>query len=582
MRHIRPAMIGLSLAILCAAAPRHAESQVINVQQTQQQTTQGPARDRPTAQTGTAIIRGRVFASDTSRPLRRARIALSAPELGPDGRTTSTGTDGRYEIKDLPAGRYNLTVVRAGYLQLRYGQRRPLEQGKPLQILDKQLVDNVDFSLPRMSLITGRLTDEVGEPISGATVFAMRSMYFEGRRRLVPAGIGINPQTDDAGQYRILGLVPGTYFVQASMRDTWTVNEGGVEQTLGYAPTYFPGTTSAADARRVTLGVGQEAATTDFSLIPGRAARISGTVVDSHGRPATGQSVNLSQEFRSPNFGSMFMFGGSAVAADGTFTMKNVAPGAYKLMARVSTPGIMPGTQVQEAAALPIEVNGIDIDNVMLVTSSGWSASGQITDENGAVPSLARDRIRLVGRPLSGDTDPRIGGAPDNGRVKDDWTFSVGGVFGPARIRVTLPDGWMVKAILHDGRDVADTIFDLKSGEELSGLQVMISNKVTDVTGQLTDDKGAPLSDGTVIVFAADAEKWAEDSRFVRSARPDQQGQYQIKGLPPGEYLAVAVDYVQEGMWNDPEYLESIRRYGQKITLTDGATQPISLKIVTP
>jgi hypothetical protein len=123
---------------------------------------------------------------------------------------------------------------------------------------------------------------------------------------------------------------------------------------------------------------------------------------------------------------------------------------------------------------------------------------------------------------------------------------------------------------------------DLKSGEELSGLQVVVTNNVSVVAGQLTDEKGAPIADGTVIVFAGDTEKWSEDSRFVRSARPDQQGQYQIKGLPAGEYLAVAIDYVQEGMWNDPEYLESIRRYGQKFTLGEGATQAVALKLTVP
>ena len=103
---------------------------------------------------------------------------------------------------------------------------------------------------------------------------------------------------------------------------------------------------------------------------------------------------------------------------------------------------------------------------------------------------------------------------------------------------------------------------------------------MTTVSGQLADDKGAPITDGTVIVFADEAEKWSEDSRFVRSARPDQQGQYQIKGLPPGEYLAAAMDYVQEGMWNDPEYLDSIRRYAQKFTLIDGGSQAVALKLV--
>ena len=55
-----------------------------------------------------------------------------------------------------------------------------------------------------------------------------------------------------------------------------------------------------------------------------------------------------------------------------------------------------------------------------------------------------------------------------------------------------------------------------------------------------------------------------------------------VKGLPAGEYLAVAVDYVEEGMWNDPEYLESIRRYGQKVTLGDADARAVSLKVVTP
>lgn len=64
-----------------------------------------PARDpRPAAQSGTAVIRGRVFAGDTGKPLRRARITVLAQELGGNPRNTSTDADGRYEMNDLPAG----------------------------------------------------------------------------------------------------------------------------------------------------------------------------------------------------------------------------------------------------------------------------------------------------------------------------------------------------------------------------------------------------------------------------------------------------------------------------------------------
>ena len=134
-----------------------------------------PPRDQqPPAQVGTSAIRGRVLGGDTGRPLRRARITITAPELGGNPRNTSTDADGRYEVTDLPAGQYTVSVSRSGYLTLRYGQRRPLEQGKPLEVREKQVIDNVDFSLPRMSLITGRISDDMGDPIEGVTVVAMR------------------------------------------------------------------------------------------------------------------------------------------------------------------------------------------------------------------------------------------------------------------------------------------------------------------------------------------------------------------------------------------------------------------------
>ncbi len=566
----RVATTTLLLIVVLASAARSAPGQAsVNSQQT---TAQTPARDRAPARTGTAAIRGRVFASDTGRPLRRARISLSA-EYG-DGRTTNTNPDGRYEIRDLPAGRYSMAVTRNGYLALRYGQRRPLEQGKPLQLLDKQVMDDVDFSLPRMSLITGHITDELGEPLSGVEAWVLRLVYFEGRRKLVP--IARNVTTDDAGQYRLLSLVPGTYFVMGRIRETWSVSDGGVEQVMGYVPTYFPGTTSVGDARRVTVGIGQEVSGTDFSLIPGRAARISGTAVDSHGRSLTGYNVNVMQDLRGPLQRSMLGMGDGYVRADGTFTIKDVPPGDYTLSVRPAD-----GTLTGEGIATPVVVNGVDIDNLALVTSAGWSASGRVIDDRGASPDLPRAGMLIMAQPVSAETIPAVTRSSDNNRVKDDWTFAVAGAFGPARLRVLLPAGWMLKAVLHNGRDVADKLMDMKNGEELSGLQVVVTNKATTVTGQLTDDKGAPFTDGTVIVFADEAEKWYEGSRYAQSARPDQQGRYQIKGLPPGEYLAVALDYVQEGIWNDPEYLESIRRYGQKLALGEGASQSVALKLTT-
>jgi len=559
----------LAMALLVA-------TQIVNTQiPSGQPPRQAPPRDaRPPAATGTAVIRGRVFAADTGRPLRRARITVNAPELGPEPRQTSTNAEGRYEVKDLPAGRYTVTVNRAGYLQLRYGQRRPLEQGKPLQVLDRQAVENVDFSLPRMSVITGRVIDEANEAVAGAQVFAMRSTYFDGRRRLVPAGGGLGQQTDDAGQFRLLGLAPGTYYLRAMMRDTWTVSENGVEQTYGYAPTYYPTTTDIGSARRVSVGIGQEAINMDIALIPGRAVSVSGQAFDSHGRPLAGQRVDLMQEMRGPGMAMMMGAGSSTVSPEGKFTIRNVPPGEYKVTARV------PGEKGTEAVAVPIQVNGVDIDNISLTSAAGGVISGQFVADTGGVPTLPRDRVRVTARPVNTDfVQSGPGNNPESGRMHEDGAFAVTDVYGQVRLRVTLPDGWMVKAIVLNNREIGESAMELRSGEEVQNVQIVVSSKVTTVLGQLVDDKGAPLTDGTVIVFSSDSGKWSEDSRFVRSARPDQQGQYQIKGLPAGEYLAVAVDYVQEGMWNDPEFLETLRRYAQRLSLNDGDAKSLGLKL---
>src|SRR5262245_17650925 len=87
-----------------------------------------PPRDvRPAPQTGTSIIRGRVVAADSGRPISLATITASAPELR-ESRSISTNSDGRYELRNLPAGRYSLSVSRSGFLTLQYGQRRPLDR----------------------------------------------------------------------------------------------------------------------------------------------------------------------------------------------------------------------------------------------------------------------------------------------------------------------------------------------------------------------------------------------------------------------------------------------------------------------
>jgi hypothetical protein len=572
-RSAAAAVVALSVVMAAPAVPAQAPQLV---QPGQPRT--APARDNGKKDSsGTGVMRGRIVAGESGKPLRRAMVTLRAPELGANGqRMTSTNLDGRYELKDLPAARYRISVRRSGYLGLEYGQRRPGEIGRPVQLADGQTLEKIDFALPRMSTIRGRVTDESGDPIEGVRIFATRLMFFEGQRRLVPVGSS-GFSTDDEGNYRVSRLAPGTYSIMATTKETWTVTENGQDRLVGYMPTYYPGVTGSTEARRLTVSVGQQLEGIDFALIPGRAAKVSGTAMDSQGRPFA--RVGMSEEVRGLDFGS---FGGGPsanVAGDGTFSIPNVPPGEYTISAS-RRPGDPLGPP--EVAIATIVVDGNDIDNLTLVGSSGGTVSGRIIVEGETPPKMSTITV-AVREPLRIQPSPVVLGLGRDSQpvVREDGTFVAENVFGKARFRVTLPEAWMLKTILHDGRDISDAPIELGSRQSITDVQIVITDRVTRVSGRLEDEKRAPIRDATVVVFDADAEKWFETSRRVRAVRPDQDGRWEVKGLPAGEYLAAAFDYVEDGAWNDPEYLERLKRDAEKVSLAEGGSQTVPLKLMT-
>jgi hypothetical protein len=107
---------------------------------------------------------------DNGRPIRRAVIRASSAELR-DGRSVSTDAEGRWELREMPAGRFTLSVTKGGYVPLAYGQRRPFETGKTVEVAEGATVDKLDVALPRGGAVTGRVVDEFGEAVTGASVW---------------------------------------------------------------------------------------------------------------------------------------------------------------------------------------------------------------------------------------------------------------------------------------------------------------------------------------------------------------------------------------------------------------------------
>jgi hypothetical protein len=546
------------------------------------QQTVAPPRDATLPEKkGTAVIKGRVVTADGGRPLRRVQITVTSAELS-EPRNVSTSAQGLFEVKELPAGRYTLSASRAGFLRLQYGQRRPGEGGRPLQLADGQALDRIDFALPRMSVISGRITDEIGEPLAGVTVFPMQAKFFRGRKRMVPSGGMGMVRTDDTGEYRLIGLEPGEYYVMGTTRDTWTV-DGDDKQRVGFGPTYYTGTLVVANAQAVKVGLGQEASGIDFGMVPGRVVNISGTAMSSAGVPLAGETVSLGQEFTGPGFSSMFGFGGTKIAADGTFTIKDVSPGEYRLSVRLPADKDRP----TEAATTMVSVLGADVEGVTLVTGGGGSVSGRVVTDEGVPPPLAGStlgpgrgdsRMRVSLRPLDPDSTPQ-GFTQDNGRVKDDGTFEITDAVGANRISIlSLPGGWGIKTIEYDGKDYADVPLEIRNGQKIAGVTIVISNKLPTVHGRLIDEKGA-AAEGTVILFPEEPAKWSEEARLVKTARPDPSGTFEIRLVPPGDYLIAPIDYVQNGAWDDPEFLKSLQERATKVAVQEAGGASVSLTL---
>jgi hypothetical protein len=195
----------------------------------------------PPRAAGTAVIVGRVVDADSGAPVPGAIVELNVTPprtasggdstitlnnvqsqggfvtigMGPGNATrVLTGADGQFAFRDVTAGRGDFDVTAQGYLGGAYHQLRPDGQGQPLDITDGQRISDVVLKMWRNGAISGRLTDEAGDPVVGARVQVMRRSSMgsaAGQWQLIVGAQG--HQTDDRGMYRVAGLLPGDYLV---------------------------------------------------------------------------------------------------------------------------------------------------------------------------------------------------------------------------------------------------------------------------------------------------------------------------------------------------------------------------------
>jgi carboxypeptidase family protein len=520
---------------------------------------QPPARDTTPA-TGTAVIRGRVVAAGR-RPLAKVEVRAVASEP-PVTRVALTDADGRYEIAGLPAGRYRLSANRQNYVRASYGERRPLGPGTPIEIAAGQVAARIDFALQRTAAITGRILDEFGDPAPGVQVTSMRYIYVNGERRLQVAGGSAS--TNDLGEYRIYGLIPGQYFVSATLRPM-TFGGDATPDPTAYLPTLFPGTGNPAEAQRLTAVPGQTIAGVNMALLPVKSSKISGIALDTTGKPITGGGVNVMN--RRMVTGSV-AFG--QLRPDGTFTIGGLPPGDYTL--RVSAP-----YREEEAAVADVTVSGSDVTDVQLVAVKPSIVRGRIVFEGQDVRLPPASAVRISGsHPSANPMTAMTGAATANG----DWTFEMKTSAGRTIVRgdVSAPGDWRLDRVLTaDGADVTDTGIDVPANGAVD-VAVVMTTRHNEITGTVVDDTGAQVRDCMVVVFAQDSQRWTAGMRHLALSRPDADGVFHL-GVPAGDYFAAAFEQTDPSgpSYDDPDILQQLR--DRALAFSIGVTEKKTLDL---
>src|SRR5215203_1834433 len=585
---------------------------------------------------GTGSVSGVVLMAGAGQPARKTRVTLSGAELR-GSRSTATDDQGRFSFTALPAGRYGLSANKPGHLSVSYGQRRPGLQGTQIQLSDGQKFQ-VQLQIPRASVITGTVLDENGEATPNTPVRALRYVTQGGRRTLQSTGSG---STDDRGVYRMFGLQPGEYVVCATPRnnaisdgDRMQVEMQAVRQQLeaaagsteadvralqtrlasiqavaaqqpadetpaGYAPVCYPGTTSAASAASVPVGIGEERSSIDFQLQLVPMARVEGAVLNSTGAQLQGLQVTLADP--SQNAPSIGQNMSARADAEGRFRINGVAPGQYRLTARAQvggapqrgggrgtfdmTNGRGGGPQNQQNqrpepitvwGSADVVVDGRNVSSVMLALQNGMSVSGQLTFEGTAPPPTDLTRVRIS--IASAQPGPMAANAA--ARLDTNGRFTIASV-PPGHYRVTIggAPSWFMESASIGGQDALDFPFEVKPNQTLSGLAITMTDRQTEISGTVVDDKNQPAVDYTIVVFPADSRYWTGTTRRIQTLRPGTDGRYTSRNLPPGDYKIATVLEIEPGAAADPQFLQQLDSSALRVTIAAGEKKTQDIRI---
>ncbi len=368
-----------------------------------------------------------------------------------------------------------------------------------------------------------------------------------------------------------------------------------------YPTTCFPDALATDVASAVSVSSGEERPGVDLQIVPVPTVSVSGLITGPEGSVGSlGVRLTPAHDVDSGILGDTAV---TVSAADGAFRIDGVPPGDYVLRVerapRQTSGGAGASMTIQSGAGTvisnrrvlrswlpavsseptlwaeqPLTVARTDLGGVNVSLRYGVRVSGRVEFKGSTSRQPASDRIADL---------PIVLEAASRRRTRSIQQVVVGasGLFAsigvPAghyfiRINGTPLQGWTLSAVTFEGRDVADTPIELTTAD-VAGVVVTFTDRPTELGGTVHGQTGATDGDATVLIFPTDGAMWrnyGQNPRRLRSLRTSQSGAYSIRGLPAGEYYVAAVSGDAPVDWREPEYLERVARFSERVRLAEG------------
>jgi uncharacterized protein (DUF2141 family) len=481
--------------------------------------------------------------------LVNARLELA----GPDGTAVSrTDSAGHFAFSGLPAGSYRLRITKDGYVRQEYRQVGLDKPGPPLSLKAGQRVDSILFRMEPAASIVGVIRDSNETRIPGMVVQALKR-GFDARGnpslRLLASTVA-----DDLGQYRLIWLDPGEYFVSATPP---LPPPPGTQIVDAYIPTYFPGFVELDEAKPVRLEYGRDAVGIDFRVRRLGAMALWGYVTSMQLGP-----VSTTLFFVPPEDSTgVARYAGKSAVPSGSYAISGVVPGSYLVSATVGN----------ETGNIRVRVknnpNPLRID---LRIGPGITVPGRIFSDTPV--DLKNARIHLS------EVDPALPEAA-LATIAATGEFAVPAVQpGSYIVQVDgLTGDQYLKSSVFNGTDALENPISVAYPASPE-LQIQIASDSGRITGSVYDKNDALFPNSEVILVPTSVSRFRFDR--YRTAVTGDDGQFSIRGIAPGDYKLFAWENLEPNAHLNVDFMRPYESMGVPVHIEPNGSGSVSLRLI--